>query len=312
MQRLQHDVDLTEFIGKQESQSIISLSGIIDDEVIERHRQGVKVFGDPTPWGKLSEWLRFRPCETTLWAGYNGHGKSMVLSQCTAVWVGLGPLIQASLEMPISALGERFARQARGTGVLTDRDFEILKEGTKQYWIYDETDSVASERIIGMAAYAAKVIGCRHIVIDSMVKCGVKIGENSAEDQKNFVDRLCWVAKRYKTHIHLVHHMRKGRTEHEPGDKMDVKGAGEITDLVDNVMLCWRNKPKEKTLDENPQDLSVIDEPDMLLTVAKQRHGEWEGVCKLWFDAPSRQFVAERRMMPVEYIGGSASDAEIF
>ena len=79
-------------------------------------------------------------------------------------------------------------------------------------------------------------LGCKHIVIDSLMKCG--IGEEDYQAQGDFVDKLCWIAKKYDVHIHLVHHMRKGRSEDDIPDKFDVKGASRITDMVDNLFTA--------------------------------------------------------------------------
>jgi len=136
--------------------------------------------------------------------------------------------------------------------------------------------------------YAFSKLGVKHIVIDSLMKCG--LGTDDYNAQKSFVDRLCWIAKTYKGHIHLVHHMRKGRSENDIPDKFDVKGAGEITDMVDNLFIVHRNKGKEQKV-EKGESVDEL-EPDSTLTVAKQRHGEWEGKVALYFDPSSHQYLS--------------------
>jgi twinkle protein len=90
--------------------------------------------------------------------------------------------------------------------------------------------------------------------------------------------------------------MRKGNSEAAPGGKFDVKGAGELTDLADNVFLVWRNKGKEDALQKDPHDIEAREEPDAMLTVAKQRHGDYEGRIMLDFNLPSKQYIS--RGMP--------------
>jgi twinkle protein len=98
--------------------------------------------------------------------------------------------------------------------------------------------------------------------------------------------------------------MRKsGDDSHRPG-KWDIRGASEITDLADNVFICWKNIPKEKAQEQiefgNPNaDTSKLDEADQYLTVAKQRHGEWEGAFQFWFDNPTLQFLEFANAQPV-------------
>ena len=133
-------------------------------------------------------------------------------------------------------------------------------------------------------------------MIDSLMKCGI-----SPEDyprQKEFVDRLCWCAKSENIHIHLVHHGRKGANELSMPDKHDAKGAGEITDLVDNVFIVFRNKEKERERADakrKEENFNEADKPDALLSIAKQRHGEWEGTFALWFDPKSHQYMEQDR-----------------
>ncbi|MCA3877407.1 MAG: AAA family ATPase, partial [Burkholderia sp.] len=73
-----------------------------------------------------------------------------------------------------------------------------------------------------------------------------------------------------------------------------MKGAGEITDLVDNVLIVHRNKTKEALLrkdtlsDEKREEAEQ--QADTALICAKQRHHTWEGTVRLWFDAASLQF----------------------
>jgi twinkle protein len=77
---------------------------------------------------------------------------------------------------------------------------------------------------------------------------------------------------------------------------MDVKGTGAITDMVDNVISVWRNKPKEEAIQkysmgnkELPAELK--DKPDCVLTVQKQRNFDWEGKIHLWLDRATHQYL---------------------
>jgi twinkle protein len=130
-----------------------------------------------------------------------------------------------------------------------------------------------------------KELGLDHLVIDSLMKCG--IGVEDLTGQKDFVDGLCAIARDTGLHIHLVVHMRKGENEKTAPGKFDVKGAGEITDLVDNLVIVWKNG--RKTDDPTSTD------PDAYVRVAKQRHHSWEGSFAFWFDKGSQQFKEQER-----------------
>ena len=88
----------------------------------------------------------------------------------------------------------------------------------------------------------------------------------------------------------LVCHIRKGEKESRTPDKFDIKGAGEITDLVDNVFIVHRNKDKERKIEAK----QTVDElvPDAVILVEKQRHGGWEGTISLYFHKSSQQFMS--------------------
>lgn len=139
------------------------------------------------------------------------------------------------------------------------------------------------------------------------MKCG--IGVDDYNRQKAFIDQLCAFAKDTGVHVHLVAHSRKGESEKNELDKLDVKGASEITDQVDNVFLVWRNKRKEDALAKTPGDTEVAKLPDALLTCVKQRHGEWEGRITLWFHRDSFQFCGDSRCFPIDHVDGDAAEA---
>ena len=294
------DEDLIELIGRQESQEIKDAPNWKED-LIHLAKNGEQLTGDCLPWSKTHNIVRLRPGEITIWAGMNGHKKSMI-SGMVALWLSKEHKICiASMEMkPVDTL-YRMAKQSAGCKPSVDWCSRLVEWGEDRIFIYDQVDTCPPERVLGMVYYAAKELGCKHIVIDSLTKCGIPSGESGVE--KLFIDRLAWAAKTLNIHIHLIAHVRKPQSageEYRP-TKFDVRGAGELTDLVDNVFLVWANKrrleAKQKldagfTLNEKEQK-SLDNDPDQLLTVAKQRHGSWEGVIQLWFDDRSLQFTSD-------------------
>ena len=282
-----NDVDFLHFAGKQESQFIAPLSDF-SESIHEMFEQGEEHFGSPLPWKKTENKFRCRPNEITVWAGINGHGKSSVISHVISHFVKEEKCLVASLEMPIQKTGLRMIRQIAGNQSPPKKFINnIIEWCDGRFWVYDQLDTVDPERIIGMCIYAFTELKVQHVVIDSLVKCGIH--HKDTDKIQAFVDRLCWVEKSYGGHIHLVHHIRKGESEDKVPNKFDIKGAGEITDLVDNVLIVWKNKKKEKNLQAGEHVDKL--EPDGLLVVEKQRHGTgWEGTFGLWMDKPSQQF----------------------
>ena len=286
------DKDLGEFLAEQESQYIEQAS-FWRQCVVDRFENGKRIYGDKLPWSKTHAYVRLRPGELSIWGGYNGAGKSMLLSQVCAWGLRESRWCIASMEMLPEATMYRMCRQVSGNvqpsvGYLNQ--FMTWTDG--RLWIYDQTDTVPKERIAAMLLYCARKLKMNHIVIDSLIKCGIP--REDYEKQAAFVDRLCWIAKTEKVHIHLVHHMRKGENELKRPGKYDLRGAGELSDLVDNVFIVHRNKSKELTMKNPTAPLDKIEkakqEPDQILAIEKQRHGEWEGSFCFWFHEDSMQY----------------------
>jgi twinkle protein len=291
------DKEFLDFVSHQESQFITSAADFRDitkasfDE--EDENAGLKL-----PWPGLSDKFAMRGGELTVWAGINGHGKSQVLNQVCGLTMEATRWLIASLEMPVQKTMNRLMRQMSGLAHPSDAYIDALLDTTENHlWIYDQLDSVKHDRIIAMVHYAASKLGIQHIIIDSLMKCGLAFDDSNG--QKEFIDRLCWAAKTHNIHIHLVAHMKKGEKESKVPDKFDVKGVGEIIDMADNLIIFHRNKDKERRRDAGEQ--VGEGEPDNALIVAKQRHGTgWEGMLPLYHHAPSKQYLSSPKAPPFQ------------
>jgi len=265
------------------------------DKINDRIVNGKKHTGERLPWDKTQHQFRLRSAELTIWGGANGHRKSMILGQIMAWLAQKSRVCIASLEMRPEETLYRMARQVAGCSPSPDFARQFVDWGNERILIYDQLDTVDAMKILGMVHYAAKELGCKHIVIDSLTKCGLPHEDYTAE--KNFVDRLQWAAKHYQIHIHLVCHIRKGMDENRLPDKFDIKGTGSITDMADNVVICWKNKSKETAKRKQKEhknltsdEVELLDKPDQILSVRKQRNGEFEDYIALWFREDGLQF----------------------
>jgi twinkle protein len=259
-------------------------------EAILREFSG-DVTGDLLPWSYLHDKFQLRMGEVTCWAGINGHGKSNLLLQSMLYLIPETTVLIASLEMPIPKSARRLLRMASGQEYPSVKFIDQFNDYSfGKLWYYDELDTVDADRIIALTHYAAQELQCKHIVIDSLMKCGLpESGDGARNAEKKFVDTICRTAKNLDVHIHLVVHMRKGQSEEHVPDKFDVMGSSSITNLIDNLVICHRNKRKERELREGKDvDPATYDQS---LVVAKQRHGDWEGGLGLYFHGPSQQYV---------------------
>lgn len=291
MDIVRDNIDFSVYEHRDEWHAVKPASAWLE-ELLERMQKPLEHVGDALPWAK-ADGYRMRRSEVSVWAGVNGHGKSMVLSQVMLNVMPTGKrVLLASMEMPPVKSMERMLRQASccaNPGMNYARKFHAWTDD--RLWIYDKLGMVQPKKMLAVIRYARDKFAVDHVVVDSLMKCGV--GPDDYAGQKAFVDGLCAIALETGVHIHLVAHARKGEKETDKMDKFDIKGTSEIADQVDNIILVQRNKKKESNREGKYQD-----EPDAFLTIAKQRHGEWEGTIGLWFDKNSQSFIPYENSSP--------------
>lgn len=302
-------VDLTAYLEEFPENTQV-VPAFAYSEVVKDFFHGNRTdYGSRMPWSKTHGKISFRPGEVSVWAGYNGSGKSLILGQVMLSAMAQGETCCiASMEMKPETTIARMCRQASGVNVPSTQFIGEYHEWlTEKLWMYVQQNTVKHQRILALARYcglgvvsSGRKVRINHLVIDSLMKCGIKVDDYNT--QKDFIDNLCAIARDTGMHVHLVCHMRKGDSEFRPGDKMDIKGAGEISDQADNVFLLSRNKEKEDEAvkpNPNPDKMTL---PDAILACRKQRNGEWEGKIALWFDPRSTQYVATEGARPIDFM----------
>jgi len=247
------------------------------DELEEYLANGDVVKGAKLPFPKLNDRFRFRDGEVTLWTGFNGHKKSMLLGFCAIDLLKQNQKVCiASFEMkPIKTI-ERMAKQFTHSEKTTyDNIGDFMNFAARNFFIFDHQGEMNPQRLLGIIHYCATELQVKHFVIDSLMR--VVAGEDSYNEQKDFVVKLCNLAIQTNSHIHLVHHTKKGK-EDMPSSRYDAKGSGAISDNVSNSLIVWSNKANNK------------DMPDIILKCDKQREGEWEGSVAIKFDNKTLRF----------------------
>lgn len=257
------------------------------------------VMGAKLPWGSTHYDIRFRTGETTVWAGINAHGKSMMVGMASLGWIAQGEgVLNISLEMPAVATLARMAKQAcmvtkPSTQAIDDYCNFLLTKG----FIYNHHGSLDQRYIYGAIRFAGSK-GIKHVIIDNLMKCVRGVDDYNA--QKDFVNNVTQLAQQHNVHAHIVHHIRKQENELKMPNKFDLTGSGTITDLADQVLIVYRNRMKEKVLDDDPANEDALAMPDAYLGCEKNRHGNWEGKVKLWFNKDCLQYTADKRRMPID------------
>lgn len=256
---------------------------------------GISHTGDKMPWERTHDKFRFREGEVTIWSGINGNGKSQVMGQ-VAMWLTkTTSVLIASMEMKGEITVARMLRQGFGGAKPSGDFYQRFKDETDlRLWIYDATDTVDSEDILAMIDWSAEQKDVKHIMIDSLMMCGVNQDDN--ESQKNFVGRLTTKAKQHNIHIHLVTHCRKapaGMKGYFPS-KFDIAGSSTISNLAFNIIIIHLNEEKQKARDKN--EATDFRDPDGFMRIAKQRNGEFTGTWGFWYEPDSLQWTNDTQM----------------
>ena len=244
---------------------------------------------------KLRGLLGFRPGEVTAWAGYNGHRKSMFTGQVALdLCVQRQRVLIVSLEMSPARTLARMVRQA---AAVSHPGSEFLREFTRwtdgRLWLFDHLGRITPDLCLALLRYFAQELQGQHVFIDSMMM--VCKSEEHLDEQKQFTTDLVRVAQETGLHVHLVAHCRKPQTgEDKPPTKYDLRGSAAISDQCHNVVTIWANKLKAAKLQADPHDAAALADFDALVSVEKQRNGEFEGRAKLWFHRASMRFLDDR------------------
>lgn len=270
------DIDLSAFMQDETKRRIRSASSFKDKitELIAGH--GEK--GATSPWDGFSRILKFRESELTVWSGYKGHGKSLVISQAFKGFIAEGQKVFIiSPEFPPHRVIHRKMIQTFGYSNLSiNAALEWLEVVEGHLWLYDQQSSLKAKEIPAICKYAVNELGVDHILIDSLMKCGIP--PKDIDGQKQLVDSIQQISHTSKCHVHLVAHGRKDDGDGKIGGLHDVKGASEIADMAENIVIVWRNKEKEL-------GGGKIEEPDCIVKVEAQRNGSGEiGKIPLWFN----------------------------
>ena len=249
---------------------------------------------------KLRDAIEFRPGETTVWAGYNGHRKSTVTGQTALDLVAHGQrCLMISLEMSPGRTLARMAMQACATDFPSvARRHEFMRWTDGRLWLFNHVGSLTPTKCLGVLRYFASELRGQHVFIDSFMK--VCQTEESMDEQKALVGNLCSLAEETGMHLHIIAHCRKPQSGDErPPTKYDIKGTGAITDQMHNVIMVWENKAKRFEADKREPDQKIMSGFDALLTIDKQRNGKVEGKFGLYIDNRCLRF-CDSAIMPVD------------
>lgn len=248
--------------------------------------------------GTPQYWFEFRPGEITIWTGYNGHGKSLMLNQ-----VLIGLMLQNervcvfSGEMKPEQQGKRMAKQLGGVDRPTIEYLDAMGDWLRdRTWIFNLLGNASIDRLLDVFGYGYRRYGIRHFVIDSLMMTDVpEDGAGALSAQKEAMRKLTTFARSTGAHLHLVAHPRKGQDERRAPGKMDVAGSGNLTNGADNVFSVWSAQKQDGE--------EANDEPDAVLELHKQRNGDVQHKkVGLFFNRATMQFSNSPARRPFAHI----------
>lgn len=286
------DIDFAAYERETECRVLVRKASVFLEELDAEFEPSRRKRAPKMDSTKLRNVLEFRPGEVTVWAGYNGHRKSMFTGQVALDLCAQNQrTLMLSLEMPPSKTLGRMARQASAIDVPdAGRRREFMRWTDNRLWLFDHIGRLTPQRCLAVLRYFADELHGEHVFIDSFMK--VVESEEIMDQQKAMVGNLCDVSRETGLHVHLIAHCRKpsGGGEDKPPTKYDIKGSGAISDQSHNVILLWDNKAKRAESEKKAPNPLVLGQPDFMVVLDKQRNGSVEGKFGLSFEPLSMRF----------------------
>lgn len=198
-----------------------------------------------------------------IWTGYNGSGKSTILSNIILNGIELGNrAFVYSGELPKEDFKEWMDLQLSGKQYLASYDCPIKKQSisipdlkyykyfdefyNEKIYLFDTEDYATDTQIISAMMYMAKREGIKVFAIDNMLTMNITESGDNNEKQAKLIIKLKGFARKFNAVVHLVAHPRKPGQGQIRVDKYSVSGTANITDLADRVIGFHRLTKEEK------------------------------------------------------------------
>jgi len=280
-----------------------------------------KTQGDELPWPLP---FSFDPGDLIVWQGYNGHGKTIMMSHAMVHIAKAGKRICiGSFEIDAAVTWKNMVRQviARGKPGTENTLRLALDWMDRSFWVYDRIGEATSDDMFEVFDYAYRKYGIQHFVCDSLMMLA-DIGLEDYTAQRAMCVRAKAFAKERHCVFHLVCHSKKPSekrpAERFPPLKYDISGHASIPNIADKIIAAWRNEEKEKgllsaTIAAQHGDHKAADEirqkyvyaEDAQVLIQKNRGRDSLPVKHLWFDSGSDaswQFKADPNDHAVRYV----------
>ena len=179
--------------------------------------------------------------------------------------------LSVSLEMsPRSQLARMWRQASLMTQPTIDFGLGFNSWAKDKLYFYDKQGTVDLPTLMAVIRYAIDHYEVSFILVDSLMTIG-GIANDDYTAQKQVVCEIADACRDLDCHVMLVAHARKSMSIREKIDRFSIRGAGELADRVDNVILMGRYYSDEE------------DQPDAWVQVSKARH--WDmAECEVQID----------------------------
>jgi twinkle protein len=243
-------------------------------------------------WDQFGDKFVLRPRELSIFFGSRGSYKSTVVTYLAAQFLleGAGKVGLLSYELdPADVLLLLTTQMANTVDYHLGFRKRVLDRFNDKILMIDEMTDAPHSAIAKIKACLEA--DCKLVILDCLQR--VNMPSNDIDLERQFVIETTNLARQHNAHVIVVHHSRKG--SHHDGDNPfptvdDLKGSGGLADNAMNVVAVWSNKKKKElqwamekeghqpTIEER----DLLDMPDVVLDVKKQRKGRFEGRIGLW------------------------------
>lgn len=253
--------------------------------------------------------IGFNKGEVTLWSGKNGSAKSTVLNQIVLNGVQKGfKFIVFSGELTgyrvkqwfeLQAAGRQYTIPTKWDGVFTTPPNicdKISKWLDNKLWIYNNDYGDKFEQLLIDIEEMIKDKDIDSIVLDNLMALDIiDLDGYKNEKQTSFIKKLSSFAKNKNVHIHIVAHPRKNIGFLR---KDDISGTADLSNAVENVMICHRNNLDfQKAIQDffSKEMCHYLDKYTNYIEVCKNRDlGIIDHIVGLYYEVESKRLLNEK------------------
>ena len=254
--------------------------------------------------------IGFNKGEVTLWSGKNGSAKSTILNQVALnhIQTGFnGAIFSGELQahklknwLYLQAAGRQFTREHQSYEGIYYITKDISKKIDKwldgKLFIYNNDYGNNYSQLLEDFKEVIDQKQLDWVMFDNLMALDLDDdGYNSNKQQKKFILEVSSISKKKNIHTHIVAHPRK-----DTGflRKESISGTADLTNAVENVIICHRNNTdyQKSAKDYFPKVvLEAIEDASNYLEVCKNRDlGIMDFIIGLHYEKESKRLLNDK------------------